>query len=721
MRDRRGRLGLALILAAYLLLALSAGVLNPLFEAPDEQHHFFTALYIAQERRLPVVGDPWLRQEAAQPPLYYLLSAAVIAPLRLTMAEAQANLVFNPDARPGDPTSSININAFVHTAAENWPWRGPALAAHVLRALSAVIGAFSLAGLYGCARQMGRDSAESPPFALLTVALTAFLPQFLFIHSAISNDPLITLLSILTVWQLLRLWYGTLTPGRLLSLGLTIDLAALTKNQGLALLALALAVLVWRAMRRREPRRLPGDLALTALPALALIIPLLWRNARLYGDLTAANQFIALAGGDRGFTLAQAWGERGQVWTSLIAAFGWQNVLPPGWVYTVWQVIALLGLGGALAAGARWLRRAPRRVAWTPTGAAVWLIGWLGLVVAGWLSFLLRTPAAQGRLLFPALPVLAMGLAGGLMGWRRRWLPPLASGAAWLTALVCIGWVLPAAYRLPSILPSAALPAEATLLNRELRSGVWLVAASLTPRVARAGDPLDITLYWRLDAPQPDAPRVAVQLTGRGYAPVGGALSQPGRGQFPMTAWPVDRLIADRFQLLTDPNMAAPVETRLFVALEGENARVWAGAVKIRPISPPAPLTTSVGTFDAGLTLAAAEWAEPGQTVPITLTWQATTSIGQDWTIFIHLLAPDGSLAAQDDGPPLAGDYPTHWWESGEQLQEVRSLALSADLPPGVYSLALGLYDATLVRAPAYVDGVRQPADLVHLGQLRLP
>ena len=53
------------------------GVLNPLFEAPDEHWHFFTAESIAQTGRLPRVEAPpdeWLGQEAAQPPLYYPVS-----------------------------------------------------------------------------------------------------------------------------------------------------------------------------------------------------------------------------------------------------------------------------------------------------------------------------------------------------------------------------------------------------------------------------------------------------------------------------------------------------------------------------------------------------------------------------------------------------------------------------------------------------------------------
>ena len=83
----------ALISTCYILLALIYGALIPIFEAPDENIHYFTAQWIADHRQLPFVPSTtaeaerldlqreWTGQEAAQPPLYYLLASLVIAPL----------------------------------------------------------------------------------------------------------------------------------------------------------------------------------------------------------------------------------------------------------------------------------------------------------------------------------------------------------------------------------------------------------------------------------------------------------------------------------------------------------------------------------------------------------------------------------------------------------------------------------------------------------------
>ena len=65
-----------------------------------------------------------------------------------------------------------------------------------------------------------RDSVwpERPDRALLATALVAFLPQFAFIHAAVSNDAAITLFSAAALWQLLRIVVGV--PGDAGSLAL---------------------------------------------------------------------------------------------------------------------------------------------------------------------------------------------------------------------------------------------------------------------------------------------------------------------------------------------------------------------------------------------------------------------------------------------------------------------------------------------------------------------
>ena len=75
---------LILILTAFLLLGLVTSSINPLFESPDEDLHFQYVRWLRQGYGLPpaqAAADLPMRQIAAQPPLYYLLGAAPIAPI----------------------------------------------------------------------------------------------------------------------------------------------------------------------------------------------------------------------------------------------------------------------------------------------------------------------------------------------------------------------------------------------------------------------------------------------------------------------------------------------------------------------------------------------------------------------------------------------------------------------------------------------------------------
>lgn len=169
-----GRWPLAGILGLYLLLTIGYGLLNPLFEAPDEHWHYFTAQFIADNRALPTVTadyDEWLSQEAAQPPLYYLLGALMIAPIEAS--QGREAVWPNPFAVIGDASATTNANRFVHTPAEQWPWQDFALAAHMLRLFSTLLGLGTLLCIYSSGRLLWPGA---PAIALLATALTAVLP-----------------------------------------------------------------------------------------------------------------------------------------------------------------------------------------------------------------------------------------------------------------------------------------------------------------------------------------------------------------------------------------------------------------------------------------------------------------------------------------------------------------------------------------------------------------
>lgn len=80
------------------------------------------------------------------------------------------------------------------------------------------------------------------------------------------------------------------------------------------------------------------------------------------------------------------------------------------------------------------------------------------------------------------------------------------------------------------------------------------------------------------------------------------------------------------------------------------------------------------------------------QPLRLTLTWRAAAPLPDDYTVFVHLTAPDGFVKAQYDRPPFGGTRPTSQWRPGEVYADRYELTLDAGVTPGDYLLLAGLY-----------------------------
>ncbi|MCA9934802.1 MAG: phospholipid carrier-dependent glycosyltransferase [Ardenticatenaceae bacterium] len=724
------------ILAAYVLLTLAYGVVNPLFEAPDEHWHFFTAVAIKENGRLPIASadtdDNLLKQEAAQPPLYYALGALLIAPVDTSAAADEVWL--NPYASVGDASALTNRNRAIHTPLEAWPWRGYALAAHILRIFSTLLGAGTLLFIYKSARLIW---PHEPEYAWLGTAVIAFLPQFNFLHASITNDALIVFLSSAAAYQLLAFsdQYSVVsdrsnrllnTDYRLLMTGITIGLAALSKNAGILLAVYAVGVVIgswWLAAGRRSLtidhwRLAIGNLLSLILPILLIAGWLWWRNWMLYGDITATNVFIYFAGGDREYTLGQVLAESGGLWQSLFAIFGWFNVRPPDWVFWLWNGVvgtAVLGTLKAMVNG-QWsmANGQPKRwqLAIDHWQLAILNLAWFLLVYAGLLTFMLRTEAAQGRLLFPAIIPLAMALTYGLTRWRIRPFAPLLPITLALVSLYCLLFVITPVYALPRVVD--ALPASAQRLGTDMGDGLTLVGAEMETETAVPGEPIFLTLYWQAQTTPHSATPFKLELFGRDLTLIGELHSYQGRGLYPATLWPANAIIADRFGVYLDEEVTAPVLARLFVRLvDADAAGVEVGQVKVIPLSWP-QTGPALAQFGDGVALTAVTLstttAHPGETITVDVTWRVFAPPGSDYTTLLHLAEAGQPPLAQGDRPPLNGDYPTHLWATEEVIQDQYEITIPAGLADGRYPLRIGLYDpTTLQRLPVSNDSQPQP------------
>ncbi|MCA9945579.1 MAG: glycosyltransferase family 39 protein [Anaerolineales bacterium] len=95
----------------------------------------------------------------------------------------------------------------------------------------------------------------------------------------------------------------------------------------------------------------------------------------------------------------------------------------------------------------------------------------------------------------------------------------------------------------------------------------------------------------------------------------------------------------------------------------------------------------------------------PGDSVTLTLYWEAAQETAVDYTVFTHLLNEQGELLTQQDSQPQGGIYPTYIWDSGERVADTHTLIIPPDTPDGPATLAIGMYTlATLERLPIAHD-----------------
>lgn len=82
----------------------------------------------------------------------------------------------------------------------------------------------------------------------------------------------------------------------------------------------------------------------------------------------------------------------------------------------------------------------------------------------------------------------------------------------------------------------------------------------------------------------------------------------------------------------------------------------------------------------------------PGSTVQLLITWQVEESLGEDYTVFIHIVDEDGHILTQRDLPPLGGSRPTSTWQPGERLLDPYVLTIPSDAPEADYWVRVGFY-----------------------------
>jgi 4-amino-4-deoxy-L-arabinose transferase-like glycosyltransferase len=716
------------LLVAFILLATAWNFIIPAYENLDEMEHAEVVRHIVATGQLPVHGDAeaggfHVRQEASQPPLYHLLGAAWTRILGLPRTAPTVEPVPGAVVACGDPATFYNKTTWKRSPyTQRFPWSGHRRMVHGLRLLSTLLQALTVWGTWEIARRLFPKGS----LPLLATAIVAFNPQFLLVAAGVNNDNLITPLATWALIVLVDIWQQGPSPARLLGFGALSGLAALSKLSGLALLGLGGLTLLIHALRERVSfMAVIRRGFLMSAPALALVAPWALHNLRLYGDPTALAPMLEIVGHRE--ALDQPPGEIALMWRSY-----WGQLPCTFYPRVLYWPFALLIVGGCIGLGVKWRTLRPSQ-----REGLLGLTLWFLIIVAAWIRWNLITPAPGGRLLFPAAPGLALLVAAGWTRFAR------VSSRVWaallsLWALVTLITGPMHIFAPPPLKPIESVPETAAYSFGETirlhdpnvrlirpRFACWLSSSSYCQPT------LELILNWEAIHSLKQDHVLAIQLVSAKPGDNTLRLSYnywPGHGNLPTSVWPTDRIIADAYRLpipgsdfstqAWDVQIAffdAETEERLPITLDGKAAGDAAHLTTLRvPDANPAcvgmkSLKTPV-TYGNAIALTHAKVTPDDNAWEVDLCWKSKALVTEDYTVFVHAYAADGTLLSTGDGPPMNQAFPTRLWEPGDRIVDSHTVTFDENGEPA--RIAVGFYHPrTGERLPAVQSGKRLPND----------
>jgi 4-amino-4-deoxy-L-arabinose transferase-like glycosyltransferase len=273
------------------------------------------------------------------------------------------------------------------------------------------------------------------------------------------------------------------------------------------------------------------------------------------------------------------------------------------------------------------------------------------------------------------------------------------------------------------------LPSPPFLLDDEATQNLDLLGYERGPHQVFSGESWGMALWWlAADALEPYT--ISLELVDASGTAYHLSETQPVYDTYPFEAWQTPQFVIDR-QELAIPVDFLPGEYRLQMRLIDEHeATIYTadlGPLQIEAtehIFSAPPFAHEVNTiFGDEIALVGYDLSpvENGET-DLALVWQALQAPTADYTVFVHVLNPDGTCCAwQQDSDPVSGTYATSRWLPGEVVVDEYEIALPPDLPEGDYAIEVGFYMAETGQRLGVKSADRSSSDAILLQPLQIP
>ena len=83
----------------------------------------------------------------------------------------------------------------------------------------------------------------------------------------------------------------------------------------------------------------------------------------------------------------------------------------------------------------------------------------------------------------------------------------------------------------------------------------------------------------------------------------------------------------------------------------------------------------------------------PGDALRLDMEFSTPELLGQNYSLFVHMVPAQGAVIAGSDGEPQYGGAPTSAWKPKETVLDQRGIRVPLDAKPGVYLVVCGWLD----------------------------
>ncbi len=229
----------------------------------------------------------------------------------------------------------------------------------------------------------------------------------------------------------------------------------------------------------------------------------------------------------------------------------------------------------------------------------------------------------------------------------------------------------------------------------DLGADVGIIQVGSMPTSLGQGDVMDLDVHWgNRGAPERDL-LARLSLVDEA-SEVQQSLESPPCADWPTGDWPDGAIAIGRYQFQVDPHLPPGRYALTAELVDVGQPAVLAYldiAALTRVFEPPSQMEHTAGArFGDDLRLLGYDLTQEGDTLELTLHWQALRRPTAYYKVFVHLFDPQtDAVVAQDDAVPRRWTYPTTWWEAGEVVSDGIPLSVEK-VPAGRYRLAVGVY-----------------------------